>query len=130
MRRTARARANKISREAAGQQSAAALKALDNISDKERQEILKYVETEETEGETIDENSIKRMVLVFEKRALKNREMRIKFPDNPEKFMESEVRLTFSNEIYVFNANFFRSNWIKRSKKCISLPPFPIYIHF
>lgn len=87
----ARARANKLSREAAEQRSAASLKALDNITEQERQEILKYVETEETEGEAIDENSIKRMVLVFEKRALKNREMRIKFPDNPEKFMESEV---------------------------------------
>lgn len=87
----ARARASKLTRKAMEQQTTASLKALDDISEQERQEILKYVETEETEGEVVDENSIKRMVLVFEKRALRNREMRIKFPDNPEKFMESEV---------------------------------------
>ncbi|KZC06120.1 Beta-catenin-like protein 1 [Dufourea novaeangliae] len=33
------------------------------------------------------------MVLLFEKRALRNQEMRVKFPDQPEKFMESEVEL-------------------------------------
>lgn len=93
MRRMARDKANKLTREAMERKAAASLKALDDISDQERQEILKYVETEETEGEAVDENSIKRMVLVFEKRALKNREMRIKFPDGPEKFMESEVEL-------------------------------------
>lgn len=32
-------------------------------------------------------------MLNFEKKALKNREMRIKFPDQPEKFMESEIDL-------------------------------------
>lgn len=69
------------------------LKSLVEISEQERQDILKYVETEETEGEVIDESCIKRMALIFEKRALRNREMRIKFPDNPEKFMESEVDL-------------------------------------
>lgn len=45
------------------------------------------------QGEIIDETTIKRIVLNFEKRCLKNREMRIKFPDSPEKFMESEVEL-------------------------------------
>lgn len=33
------------------------------------------------------------MILIFEKRVLKNQEMRIKFPEQPEKFMESEVDL-------------------------------------
>lgn len=41
----------------------------------------------------IDETAIKRIILNFEKRCLKNREMRIKFPDAAEKFMESEVEL-------------------------------------
>ncbi|XP_059474907.1 beta-catenin-like protein 1 isoform X2 [Neocloeon triangulifer] len=45
------------------------------------------------ESDVLDENAMKRMVLLFEKRALKNQEMRIKFPDSPEKFMESEVEL-------------------------------------
>lgn len=92
IRRMAKARASQIFKQAS-QNTAASLKALDDISDKEKQEILKYVETEETEGEAIDDAAIKRMALVFEKRALRNREMRIKFPDSPEKFMESEVEL-------------------------------------
>ena len=33
------------------------------------------------------------MLLSFEKKVLKNQEMRIKFPDLPEKFMESELEL-------------------------------------
>lgn len=54
---------------------------------------MKLVETETVEGEPLDEATLKRMILLFEKRALKNQEMRIKFPDMPEKFMESEVEL-------------------------------------
>lgn len=92
MRRMAKARASQMFKEAS-KNTAASLKALDNISDQEKQEILKYVETEETEGEAVDDAAIKRIALVFEKRALRNREMRIKFPDSPEKFMESEVEL-------------------------------------
>lgn len=41
----------------------------------------------------LDETAVKKLVLNFEKKALKNREMRIKFPDQPEKFMESEIDL-------------------------------------
>lgn len=39
------------------------------------------------------ELTLKRMILLFEKRTLRNHEMRIKFPDNPEKFLESEMEL-------------------------------------
>ncbi|CAG4923548.1 unnamed protein product [Colias eurytheme] len=63
------------------------------ITDKEREDILKFVENEVTEGEVLDEAAVKKLVLNFEKKALKNREMRIKFPDQPEKFMESELDL-------------------------------------
>lgn len=45
------------------------------------------------QGEVLDETAVKKLVLNFEKKALKNREMRIKFPDQPEKFMESEIDL-------------------------------------
>uniref|UniRef100_A0A1A8F2L7 Catenin, beta like 1 n=1 Tax=Nothobranchius korthausae TaxID=1143690 RepID=A0A1A8F2L7_9TELE len=48
---------------------------------------------EEPEAEPIDESSVKKMILTFEKRSYKNQELRIKFPDNPEKFMESELDL-------------------------------------
>lgn len=63
------------------------------ITDEERLNILRYVEQEEATGETLDENGLRKMILVFEKRNLKNQEMRIKFPDQPEKFMESELNL-------------------------------------
>uniref|UniRef100_A0A6I8Q8U2 Beta-catenin-like protein 1 n=1 Tax=Xenopus tropicalis TaxID=8364 RepID=A0A6I8Q8U2_XENTR len=48
---------------------------------------------DEEENETLDEGAVKRMILNFEKRSYKNQELRIKFPDNPEKFMESELDL-------------------------------------
>ncbi|KAM4737279.1 beta-catenin-like protein 1 [Anableps anableps] len=48
---------------------------------------------EEPEAEPVDESSVKKMILTFEKRSYKNQELRIKFPDNPEKFMESELDL-------------------------------------
>uniref|UniRef100_A0A182STN5 Beta-catenin-like protein 1 n=1 Tax=Anopheles maculatus TaxID=74869 RepID=A0A182STN5_9DIPT len=63
------------------------------ISEEERLNILKFVETEEPDGEVLDESGLKKMLLLFEKRVLKNQEMRIKFPDNAEKFMESEIEL-------------------------------------
>ncbi|XP_018320505.1 beta-catenin-like protein 1 [Agrilus planipennis] len=90
MRKIARAKANQMVRPPSPTPS---VQTLDEISEEERQEILKFVETEQTEGEVIDETAIKRIILNFEKRSLKNREMRIKFPDAPEKFMESEVEL-------------------------------------
>lgn len=62
------------------------------ISNEERAEILKMVEAE-PETPPLDENTLKRMILAFEKRVLKNQELRIKFPDVPERFMESEVDL-------------------------------------
>ena len=41
----------------------------------------------------MDAGAVKRMILSFEKHVLRNQEMRIKFPDQPAKFMESEVQL-------------------------------------
>lgn len=55
--------------------------------------VLQYVENETAEGDTLDEAGLKKLLLLFEKRVLKNQEMRIKFPENPEKFMESEMEL-------------------------------------
>nr|CAG4646150.1 EOG090X03ST [Macrothrix elegans] len=61
-----------------------------DVPDKE--ELLKLVEQEEASG-ALDEPALKRMILNFDKRVLKNQELRIKFPDAPEKFMESELEL-------------------------------------
>jgi len=43
--------------------------------------------------EDLDAGAVKRMLLSFEKKVLRNQEMRVKFPDMPEKFMESELEL-------------------------------------
>ncbi|XP_063706532.1 beta-catenin-like protein 1 [Culicoides brevitarsis] len=63
------------------------------ISDKERLEILRYVDEEEATGDVLDEPGLKKLLLLLEKRILKNQEMRIKNPDQPDKFMESELDL-------------------------------------
>lgn len=63
------------------------------LTDEERRNIAKFVETEDVDVDIMDEPGLKKLLLLFEKRNLKNQEMRIKFPENPEKFMESEVDL-------------------------------------
>ncbi|XP_062501510.1 beta-catenin-like protein 1 [Corticium candelabrum] len=60
--------------------------------DGEKERILKLVE-EQGEGEAMDASAVRRMILSFEKKSLKNQEMRMKYPDNPERFMESELEL-------------------------------------
>ncbi|XP_039260592.2 beta-catenin-like protein 1 [Styela clava] len=72
--------------------------SISNIEEEERQmKLLEMVEGQIQISadaiETLDDQSIKKMILSFEKRVLKNQEMRIKFSDNPEKFMESELDL-------------------------------------
>lgn len=52
----------------------------------------------------LDETAVKKLVLNFEKKALKNREMRIKFPDQPEKFMDSEIDLHDVLQVIIYNS--------------------------
>ncbi|CAN8000383.1 unnamed protein product [Ixodes pacificus] len=47
----------------------------------------------EPDIDMLDDTSLKKLILNFEKRVLKNQELRIKYPDLPEKFMDSEVEL-------------------------------------
>jgi len=47
----------------------------------------------EFEQVDLDPQGIKRMMLLFEKKAMKNQELRIKHADDPEKFLESELDL-------------------------------------
>lgn len=56
----------------------------------EKEELLKLVEQDDS-GETLDETSLKRMILNFDKRVLKNQELRVKFPDSPEKYAFSDT---------------------------------------
>uniref|UniRef100_A0A8D8XYS6 Beta-catenin-like protein 1 n=1 Tax=Cacopsylla melanoneura TaxID=428564 RepID=A0A8D8XYS6_9HEMI len=59
----------------------------------EEEEKIKIMIEETEEKDILNEMMLKKMILLFEKRTLKNREMRIKFPDNAERFMESEIEL-------------------------------------
>uniref|UniRef100_A0A336LIX7 Beta-catenin-like protein 1 n=1 Tax=Culicoides sonorensis TaxID=179676 RepID=A0A336LIX7_CULSO len=63
------------------------------VSDKEKLEILRYVDEEEVTGEVLDEAGLKKFILLLEKRIFKNQEMRIKNSEQPDKFMESELDL-------------------------------------
>ena len=63
------------------------------LTDEEKLKLLQTVAEDEDLGEALDSGGVKRMLLNFEKKVLRNQEMRIKFPDLPEKFMESEIEL-------------------------------------
>ncbi|ELU18447.1 hypothetical protein CAPTEDRAFT_149947 [Capitella teleta] len=67
-------------------------KSASEMNAAEQERILQMVENE-PEAEALNETSLKKTILQFEKRVYKNQEMRIKYPDMPEKFMESEVEL-------------------------------------
>lgn len=69
--------------------------SLDALSDEEKLKLLMSMDDDDDDDdeEVIDAGAIKRMLLSFEKKVLKNQEMRVKFPDMPDKFMESELEL-------------------------------------
>ncbi|KAK2718224.1 beta-catenin-like protein 1 isoform X2 [Artemia franciscana] len=50
-------------------------------------------DTKTVQQDNIDENAVKKIIFNFEKRSLKNQELRIKYPELPEKFMDSELEL-------------------------------------
>uniref|UniRef100_A0A2P2I082 Beta-catenin-like protein 1 n=1 Tax=Hirondellea gigas TaxID=1518452 RepID=A0A2P2I082_9CRUS len=68
-----------------GQHSAAACNG-DAQSIEEEEELI-------VDEGPLDESKLKKLVLNFDKKMLKNQELRIKFPDDPRKFMESELEL-------------------------------------
>ncbi len=68
---------------------------MNGVSDEEKLRLLQSLDDEDESvlGEVMDGGTVKRMLLSFEMKVLKNQEMGIKFPDLPEKFMESELEL-------------------------------------
>lgn len=54
--------------------------------------VLEDDPAEENEDE-MGESKVRKLLVSFEKKAQKNQEMRVKYPDLPEKFMESEIDL-------------------------------------
>merc|ERR1719394_746316 len=64
------------------------------ISSQERDKINRIVEEgADAESLNLDEAGVKKILLGFEKKVSRNQEMRIKFPDQPDKFMMSEMEL-------------------------------------
>ncbi|KAG0226884.1 hypothetical protein BGW41_004061 [Actinomortierella wolfii] len=59
----------------------------------EEKEILDYVDAIDPEETRFDLAAVKKMILKFEKAINKNQEMRVKYADDPTKFMESEADL-------------------------------------
>jgi len=76
----------------AQQEMARERKTTFGVSKEDKEKILKLID-EEPEVEAMDEGSLKRLLLQFEKRVYRNQEMRIKYPDMPGKFMSSELEL-------------------------------------
>lgn len=54
-------------------------------------EVINSADADDGETQALDENGLKKLALLFEKRVLKNQVTRLKFQE-PEKFMESEVK--------------------------------------
>ncbi|KAF9931991.1 hypothetical protein FBU30_009170 [Linnemannia zychae] len=59
----------------------------------DQKDILDYVDDIDPEEERFDLSAVRKMILKFEKAINKNQEMRVKYPDDPAKFMESETDL-------------------------------------
>ena len=63
------------------------------LSNEEKLRLLAKADAEDDAVEELDATAVKRMILSFEKKVYRNQEMRVKHPDAPEKFMESEIDL-------------------------------------
>ncbi|KAF9422047.1 hypothetical protein BGZ94_008682 [Podila epigama] len=59
----------------------------------DQKEILDYVDEINPEEEQFDLAAVRKMILKFERAINKNQEMRVKYADDPAKFMESEADL-------------------------------------
>ena len=65
-----------------------------NLTEEQRSALAEHVDSVEgEESVALTELRLKKLVLTFEKRATKNQELRIKFPEEPTKFLTSEVEL-------------------------------------
>lgn len=53
----------------------------------------KFFQSGQEDAEAFDKEALFNMGQQLEKHIIKNQELRLKFPKNPEKFMESEVDL-------------------------------------
>lgn len=52
-------------------------------------QLIDAAEADDEDSEVLDEMGLKKLALVFEKRVLNNQKMRLKYADDPQKFMVS-----------------------------------------
>uniref|UniRef100_A0A0N4ZTZ6 Beta-catenin-like protein 1 n=1 Tax=Parastrongyloides trichosuri TaxID=131310 RepID=A0A0N4ZTZ6_PARTI len=67
-----------------------------NVETATKDEILSALEADDSEVVALDESDVRRMFTLVEKNFLKNQELRIKYKDNPLKFLDSEIELNTS----------------------------------
>lgn len=61
---------------------------------------------EEGDSDVLDETGLKKLALVFEKRVLNNQKMRLKYPENPEKFMVSVGTKNIAGSLFLIVLQF------------------------
>jgi beta-catenin-like protein 1 len=65
-------------------------------------EILASLDQDDSQQvDALDEGSVKKLVNQLEKKFAKNREMRIKYADEPQKFLDSEMELNNAIQVII-----------------------------
>ena len=65
----------------------------DSEDELEKEQLLDFIENDNSAAEQIDSQFVKKAILGLEKAIDKNQEMRFKFPDEPMKYVDSELDL-------------------------------------
>eukprot|EP00124_Ichthyophonus_hoferi_P005491 Ihof_evm2s810 gene=Ihof_evmTU2s810 len=91
-RRQKRARIEEEKQEEQEETATSRLDEMDGDDEDEQARILRLLD-EEPAGEEFDVNAMKRQMTSLEKKVTKNQEMRVKYADQPTKFLESEIEL-------------------------------------
>ncbi|CAD6184503.1 unnamed protein product [Caenorhabditis auriculariae] len=73
--------------------NSASANSLPSTMNSTKEDILAALENDESSFVEVDDPHIRKLVVQLEKKMLKNREMRVKNPDDPLKFLESEEEL-------------------------------------
>lgn len=64
------------------------------------------------QDEVLDEAGVKKLINQLERKFSKNREMRIKYADEPQKFLESEMELNNAIQVCNFYYSFYLHNQV------------------
>lgn len=79
------------------------------------EDILAALEAEQANFVALDDVQVKKLVNQLEKKMKLNREMRVKNPDDPKKFMDSEIELDTAIQVGIWKIR--KKNYSKIKKK-------------